>query len=82
MQPILPFRLTILATLLAGASLMLAIPAASAAPNNIAQQTATRHATGEALAAARRDFSQFVVHQLQRQGARSTSRSTLPTCRT
>lgn len=69
MQPISQFRLTFLATLLAGTSLMLAIPSASAAPNNIAQKAATRHATAEALAAARRDFSQFVAHQLQRQGA-------------
>ena len=69
MQPISRFRLTFLATLLAGTSLMLAIPSASADPNNIAQQAATRHATAEALAAARSDFSQFVAHQLQRRGA-------------
>lgn len=69
MQPKSPLRHHLLAALLGGASLMLAVPAVSAAPNNIAQQAATRHATSQALAAAQRDFSQFVAHQLQRQGA-------------
>jgi hypothetical protein len=69
MQPISQFRQTLIAALLGGASLLFAVPIASAAPNNIAQQAATRHATSEALNAARRDFSQFVAHQLQRQGA-------------
>ena len=67
MQPTLQFRRTVLAVLLGSASLMLAIPT-MAAPNNVAQQAATKHATTDALAAARRDFSLFVAHQLQRQG--------------
>ncbi len=59
----------LLAALFGGVSLMLAVPAAMAAPNNIAQQAAIKHATAEALSAAQRDFSQFVTHQLQRRGA-------------
>jgi hypothetical protein len=69
MQPISQFRQHLLAALFSGASLLLAAPAVSAAPNNIAQQAATKQATAQALAAARRDFSQFAAHQMQRQGA-------------
>ena len=63
------FRHQLLGALLCGASLMLAAPAASAAPADFAQQAAAKNATGQALAAARSDFAQFVAHQLQRQGA-------------
>ncbi len=69
MQAIPHLRHHLLAALLSGASLMFAAPAASAAPNNIAQQAAIKHATADALSAAQRDFSQFVAHQLRRQGA-------------
>ena len=69
MQPKSQFRQTLLGTLMLGASLILAGPTASAAPNSIAQEAATRHATSAALVAARRDFALFVAHQLQRQGA-------------
>jgi hypothetical protein len=59
----------LLAALLGAAGLMLTVPAVSAAPTDFTQQAASRHATADALSAARRDFAQFVAHQLQRQGA-------------
>lgn len=69
MHPISQFRPHLLAALLGGASLLLAVPAFSAPVSPLPIQATTRNSTAEALGAAQRDFSQFVAHQLRRQGA-------------
>lgn len=68
MQQIATFRKTLLAAVLAGASLMMASPFAAASAPAEDQQMATKRAAADARSAAQRDFAQFVSHQLARKG--------------
>ena len=68
MQQITTFRRTLLAAVISGASLLLAVPAVTAATATDAKSMPAKRAAAAALSAAQRDFAQFVAHQVQRKG--------------